>query len=499
MVWSILRSSKERGGNVLYVDHLWGQPVVGHAVRSGRLRAITGGALLGALAIVASFLASASAYASSTYIVDGTNPSCSDTAVGAGSASQPFCTIAGAAKKAQPGYTVSVIAGTYSGTAVNPANSGTAGSPITFTASPGVTISGGTKAFALSGKNYIVISGFTITGTSSYGIYVSGGSNDTVSGNTLTGTGSHAIYLSGGGNNTVSGNTESRAGTPQQGLSAYGIWLKNESQDQVKGNITHDNSAHGIYLSGTTTGALVQGNTSYHNAYQWERNANGINDIAPGNSIIGNVTYANEDSGINIYTGGDNALVAENVTYGNGDHGIDDLNVTGGRLIGNTVYGNCSDGINVEGTSSNYLIENNISDNNATGAEVKPTIVNYSPYKTCAQRRKGNIGVYDQTAPGTTTADYNLAYQTGSAPDFIWGTASYTSRQGICQATGQECHGNVADPRFVNAGAGDFRLTAGSPAIDQANTAASGQQPTDILGVSPYDDMGAYEYAGGGS
>ena len=471
---------------------------VDRAARSGRRRTLAAGTLLGTLAIGASFLTSASAYASSNYTVDGTNPSCSDTATGAGSAAQPFCTIGAVAKKAQPGDTVSVIAGTYTGTSVNPAISGTAGSPITFAASPGVTISGGTKAFALSGRNYIVISGFTITGTSSYGISVSNGSNDTISGNAITGTGSHAIYLSGGGNNTVSGNTESYAGTPQQGLSAYGIWLNNETGDLVKRNVTHDNSAHGIYLSGTTTGALVAGNTSYHNAYQWERNANGINDIAPGNSLIGNVTYANEDSGINIYPGGDSALVADNVTYGNGDHGIDDLNVTGGRIIGNTVYGNCSDGINVEGTSSNYLIENNISDNNATGAEVQPTIVNYSPYKTCAQRRNGNIGVYDTTAPGTTTADYNLVYQSGSAPDFIWGTASYTSWQASCNATGQECHGNVADPLFVNAGAASFQLTAGSPAIDKANTAASGEQPTDILGVSPYDDLGAYEYTGGG-
>ncbi len=473
-------------------------PVVGRAARSGRRRTLAAGTLLGALAVAASFLTSASAYASSNYIVDGTNSSCSDNGSGAGSAAQPFCTIAAAAKKAQAGDTVSVIAGTYTGTGVNPTNTGVAGSPVTFAASPGVTISGGTKAFALSSKNYIVISGFTITGTSSYGISVSNGSNDTISGNTITGTGSHAIYLSGGSNNTVSGNTESYAGTPQQGLSAYGIWLNNETGDLVKGNVTHDNSAHGIYLSGTTTGALVKGNTSYHNAYQWERNANGINDIAPGNSLIGNVTYANEDSGINIYPGGDSALVAENVTYGNGDHGIDDLNVTGGRIIGNTVYGNCSDGINVEGTSSNYLIENNISDNNATGAEVKPTIVNYSPYKTCAQRRNGNIGVYDTTAPGTTTADYNLVYQSGSAPDFIWGTATYTSWQAICNATGQDCHAIVADPQFVSAGAANFQLTAGSPAIDKANTAASGEQPADILGVSPYDDLGAYEYAGGG-
>ena len=103
---------------------------------------------------------------------------------------------------------------------------------------------------------------------------------------------------------TISSNTESFAGTPITS-SAMGIYLSNLNGGLVQGNITHDNSAHGIYLTGTTTGVTVQGNTSYHNAYQYQRNANGINDIAPGNSIIGNVTYANEDSGINIYTGGE--------------------------------------------------------------------------------------------------------------------------------------------------------------------------------------------------
>ena len=86
------------------------------------------------------------AYASTTYTVDNTG-SCSDTT------GTPFCTIAAAAKKAQPGDTVLVNAGTYPATSVTPANSGTPGSPITFTANQGVTITGGAagmRAFALS-------------------------------------------------------------------------------------------------------------------------------------------------------------------------------------------------------------------------------------------------------------------------------------------------------------------------------------------------------------
>ena len=457
---------------------------------SKRLRAASWSGLFGAVLAVG-VLTGGAAYASTTYVVDNTNPACSDT--GSGTSSQPFCTIAAGAKKAVAGDTVVVSAGTYAGTSVNPTNSGSAGSPITFSANPGVTINGGTRAFALSSRNYITIRGFTITGTSSYGISVSGGSNV-----------------------TIASNTESFAGTPVTSP-AMGIYLSNLNGGLIQGNITHDNSAHGIYLTGTTTGVTVLGNTSYHNAYQYQRNANGIDDIAPGNSIIGNVTYANEDTGINIYTGGDNALVANNVTYDNGDHGIDDFNVTGGRIIGNTVYYNCTDGINVEGTSGNYDIENNVSMNNATGAVINPTpiVPNPStgqPYTNDCKRRIGNIGVYD-SAPASTTANDNLVYQSGAGAWYTWGGVTYNTLSALQSATGQEASGKFANPLFVNASAWNLQLSAGSPAIDSANSLASGEQSTDILGNSRVDDpntantgnpsgsyydRGAYEYQPGG-
>jgi parallel beta-helix repeat protein len=476
-------------------------------VRTSRVAGLRGkfvrrGALTGTAALAA-FLTTMAvgtpANAATTYVVNSASSACSDT--GSGTPAQPFCTIAAAAKVAHAGDTVQIFAGTYSGTAVNPANSGTAGSPITFAAQPGVTISGGTSAFALSSRNYIDVSGFSISATSSAGISVSNGTNDIIANTIIAGTGSYGISISGGSNDTVSGNTESFAGTPQT-QPAAGIYLHNLNGGLVQGNVTHDNSAHGIYLTGTTTAVLVEGNTSYRNAYQYERNANGIDDIAPANSLIGNITYANEDTGINIYTGGDNALIADNVTYGNGDHGIDDYNVTGGRIINNTVYGNCTDGINVEGTSGGYTIEDNVSMNNATGAVINPTPIlqtNGKPdYTNLCNRRVGNIGVYD-SAPATSTADYNLVWQSGTGAEYSWAGTTYSTQAALYAATGQEQHGTVANPGFVNAAAANFQLTSGSPAIDKANTSVSGHQPTDILGVSPYDDMGAYEYASAGS
>jgi parallel beta-helix repeat protein len=463
-------------------------------VSKRRPRRLQGLALLAALALLAlsapaaaseqTRAATASQSSATVYVVDNTAANCSDT--GPGSAVQPFCTIAKGGQVALSGDTVLVRAGAYAGTSVNPANSG-----VTFSANPGVTIQGGPSAFVISGRSNVVVSGFTISGTSSYGISVSGGSSV-----------------------TISSNTESYAGTPIANP-ASGIYLNNVAGGVVSNNVTHDNSAHGIYLNGSTTGVLVKGNTSYHNAYQYVRNANGIDDVAPGNTIIGNLTYDNEDSGINIYPGGNNALVAGNVSYHNGDHGIDDYNVSGGRLTGNTIYYNCTTGINVEGSGGNYLVENNISMNNATGAVINPTPIAINPstgqpyYTNSCNRRYGNIGIWD-SVPATSSADYNLVYQSnGSSPEYVWAGVTYNTAQALYTATGQEAHGIFADPLFANPAAWNFQLTGSSPAIDSADSLASGEQSLDLLGnprvddtlvpntgnpAGSYYDRGAYEY-----
>ena len=116
------------------------------------------------------------------YYVDNTNGSCSDAAMGTTPAT-PFCTIGHAASIAAAGDTVQVLAGSYDET-VNGANSGSAGLPITYTAAPGVSLTSTTSnAFRITSKSYIVVDGFTITGTAAQGIYVSGSNNITISNN----------------------------------------------------------------------------------------------------------------------------------------------------------------------------------------------------------------------------------------------------------------------------------------------------------------------------
>jgi parallel beta-helix repeat protein len=425
----------------------------------------------------------------STWYVGPVN--CSDT--GPGTPSNPFCRLSTGANRAiSPGDSVQVLAGTYTGPMTFMA-SGTAGAPITFAADPGVLISGGGNGIVASSKSYVATNGFSVTGTTGYGISVSGGSNVTVSNNTVT-----------------------SAGRPISGQIKAGIYLSGVTSSLVSGNVSHDNSDHGISVVSSSTGVVVSSNTSYHNANQYHRNAAGINVTAAGNSVVGNITHDNEDSGINVYPGGNNTLVAANLTYNNGDHGIDDYNVTGGRVVGNTVVGNCTTGINVEGTSGNYTVANNVAVDNAVFV-VNPTPI--SPpgaYTNDCNRRHGNIGIWD-SAPPSTTADTNLVWLTVTGKQYYWNGTAYNTLSSLQAASGQETAGQFADPLFADPSNWDLRLTEGSPAIDSADSGASGAQPSDVLGnprvddpnvpntgtgPRPYDDRGAYEFqpgAGGGT
>src|SRR5579864_213380 len=444
-----------------------------------RRRAMVAASLAIALVPAMGAVGPAAVAAGNTYYVNNAI-TCSDS--GSGTTILPFCTIGKGAQVAQAGDTVDVVGGTYAGTAVNPTNSGASGSPITFTASGGVTISGGTDAFAISGRSYIVVNGFTVTLTTGAGISVSSSNNITISNNTVTSAGVRTSSTT----------------------TARGIQLSGTTSSLVTHNTSDNNSDHGIYLAAGSANNTVSFNEASLNAEGWQRNANGIGAIdtgTTGNVLIGNVVHDNEDSGLQFYTGANNGVAVDNVSYNNGDHGIDNLNVTGGVLTGNTVYHNCTSGINVEGTSGNYTIENNIAVDNA----VYPAYMGIS-----CSRRTGNIGIYD-SAPTGTIADYNLVNLTTSGALYVWAGTAYSTIAALHTATSQEAHGLQADPKWVNPAGWNLHLTEGSPAIDSANSGAPSEPTTDAdgnprvddpltpnTGAGPrtYDDRGAYEYLG---
>ena len=411
-----------------------------------------------------------------TFYVDRTMSTCSDN--GSGTVTAPFCTITKGVSKLTPGSTLYVGNGAY-GESIKPTVSGTSSAGLLITAWPGrspVIGAGVADGVYVSGRSYITISDLTFTGTTGDGIYVSNSDHITIAGNTVT-----------------------FSGQPAKSQTAHGISLRASTASLVTGNTSDQNSDHGILLTSGTTSSTVSYNETSWNANGWQRNANGIDVISAGNTIIGNIAHDNEDSGLQFYPGGDNNLATLNVLYNNGDHGIDDFSVTGGRLIGNTVFHNCTTGINVEGTSGSYLVANNIAVDNAV----------YPAYRgiSCS-RRNGNIGIWD-SSPSSTTVDHNLVWLTKPGAMYVF-KSSYTSLSSMQAATGQERAGVQADPNFMSSSTGDFRLTEGSPAIDRADSGVPGEQSADILGnprvrdlnvtntfaAGPrqYDDLGAYEF-----
>lgn len=413
------------------------------------------------------------AQAATVRYVDQNNTRCSNTGVGTSTA--PFCSISAAAKVATAGDTVQVRSGTYVEN-VQPTNSGTPAAPITFQSAPGasVTLSGQIHGFTVSAKSWIVITGFTVTHTTDYGIYLKNSAHLTLRGNRVTAVGA-----------------TDAAGSKQ------GIYLVGTTDSLVEANTTDHNTDTGIYLTTGATGNTIRGNQSFSNARVYTRAATGIDVRAPNNVVDGNVVYGNEDSGIQLYNGGNGTVVTRNLSYQNGDHGIDVLNSTGTVVVGNTIYKNATSGINFEGStgtpaSSGATVANNISVDNAITSTTT----------------KGNIRVDDKSKTGTTL-NYDLVSMSAGGIMMTWGTKTYTTLSAFNTASAQEDHGLQTDPKWVAPTSGDFHLKNASAAIDSADSTAPQEPPTDLdgkvrvddpetadIGVGPrtFDDRGAFEY-----
>jgi len=409
--------------------------------------------------------------APTTLFVDQSNPNCSNS--GTGSVSQPFCTIGASGGKVVPGVTVQVAAGNYPEKVS--VKSGTADQPVLYTAAPGAAVTvgaGQADGFVASAKSYVTINGFNVTQTTSYGIDVSSGSSNVV----------------------VSNNNVGYAGTPASGLTKYGIRVSGSTDSVVKGNIVHHNSDSGIAVVGSSSRIQVMNNNTYANARGYARAAAGIRVAdATDNTVAGNITHDNEDSGVESYPGAANTLIYDNVSYDNGDHGFDNFGTTNQRIIGNTAYHNVTAGINVEGNSSGAVVENNVSVDNGLN----------SP------RTHSDIRIERGSTTGAVV-DYNLVWLTKNDVLYIWDSTNYSTLAAFKAASGQGAHEIWADPKWRDVGARDFHLTWASPAVDSADSSVRGQAAGDVEGTAriydpfvsdtgagprTYDDRGAYELA----
>ncbi len=389
----------------------------------------------------------AGAAAATTLFVDRNNAGCSDT--GPGTAAVPFCTIRRAGSVAIAGQTVSVAGGTYGGD-IAIAHSGTASAPITFNPAPGasVTVQGGTNGFKVSGRTFVTIAAFAVTGTTGAGIAVQDSSGIVLVADHVT-----------------------RSGQPVDGRTESGIELDGTSSSLLFWNTTDHNSDAGVALSGGANNNLIVANLSFANARGYVRAAAGF-DVrnGSGNLLTANVSHDNEDSGFNVWTDSASTRLTNSTAYANGDHGIDVHNASGATVVGNTVVGNVDSGIEVT-TSTGTTIANNVSVDNGIN----------SP------RTSGNLRV-DASSAGTTSIDDDLVFLRVAGVMVDWAGTRYSSLAAFRTATGRESHGVQADPRFVAASSGNFHLRAGSGAIDGANSSAPAQPASDADNRTRYDD-----------
>jgi parallel beta-helix repeat protein len=351
-----------------------------------------------------------------TLFVNRSTHICSD--AGPGTAARPFCLIGEAAAVARPGQRVVVASGTYN-EVVTVRRSGTRQAPIVFSAAPNanVVLSGrvrgqpenGAAGFHVWGKHWVTVNGFDITYAKHYGIDVQNSSHIRLTDNHV-----------------------SRSGAPKLGFGQSGIYLEHVSDSLVSENTIEHNTNYGINVVGGSTRVVIEGNVSFDNARGYERAASGIRLYAsPGNSLLANVVYGNEDSGIELdHSRG--AVIRRNVSFENGDHGFDVYQSPGATITNNVAYSNMTTGIDVEGDSSGATIARNASVENGVGGP----------------GNRANIRV-DSNSTGGTTMDYDHVHL--STPDtvVVWNDVGYTSLAAFADATGQEVHGTQAAPAWT--------------------------------------------------
>lgn len=402
-----------------------------------------------------------------TYYVDNGNPAASD--AGPGTSAFPYRTISAAVtQRGGAGTTILVLPGTYR-EQVTVSASGASGSPFVIEAQGAVTVdaTGNTYGFRLSGRSWVTIRGFTVTRASDKGVYASSSSNSFTLQDCV-------VTLCGG----------------------QGAQLSGSSNGLIEGNEIAKNGDHGIVLTSGVTATTVRGNYSHDNARPTERAANGIYLYgSSGNRLESNRVGSNQDTGFQVNSSSNNNVFLQNVSWNNGDHGYDHLSSSGNRHVGDIAYGNYKDGFSFEGNAPGGQVYNCIAVNNGLTSG------------------HFDLWVDDQSSSGFAS-DYNVIWNSTNQSPIKFRSTTYSSIATFNAATGQDAHSTQANPRFVNAAAGDFHLLSGSPAIDAASSSVSQWPATDAAG-SPrvddpgtpntgsgpvtYADRGAHEFGGGGT
>lgn len=395
-----------------------------------------------------------------------------------GTTDAPWRTLQFAVDKIAPGDTILVRSGTYAGFRIG--SSGTAAAPKTIMADTGATVKINTPSAVNMHQSNVevelfgsivtdwVIDGFEIANGPKYGVDIRNTKRITIRDN----------YV----HDSV----------------ATGIFTAFSDDPVIENNHSSNNGEHGIYQSNSGDRPIVRGNTLDHN-YACGVHMNGDVSMQPGDGLISN------------------AVIENNVIFENGRGGGSAINLDGvmdSVIRNNLAYENHASGISMyaidgaAGSSRNQFLNNTFvmaSDSRwvvnipaSSGRKAQPT----------GNRIQNNILYTPRTDRGSIQID------TGSATGFFSDDNAVVNRFTVnggkkvitlaqWRAYGYDKRSILVTPAdlFVNPAANDYRLKAGSVAIDKG--AAQTLVTKDIAGTARPQglnwDLGCYEYVANGT
>ena len=278
-----------------------------------------------------------------------------------------------------------------------------------------------------------------------------------------------------------------------------GIFLAFSSHPTIENNESAFNTEHGIYDSNSADYPTIRGNRSHHN-YGGGIHMNGdysskcpcgttVRDGIISFAVVeNNVLYENGapngGSAINA-DGVDDSVFRNNLLYSNHAFGISLFSTDGSHGSSrNKVYNNTI----VQAIDGRWCL--NIPKSKGNGGSPVGNVAKNNVFYT-ERADKGAIDVYS-TSAGVLTSDYNAVVDRFSTN----GGTSVTSTLAQWRAFGYDLHSFVstATALFVNPAGNDYRLAAGSPAID-TGTNLSPDVVADIVGT-PRPQRTAYDVGG---
>jgi parallel beta-helix repeat protein len=395
-----------------------------------------------------------------------------------GTSAQPWRTLQHAVDAIAPGDVILVRAGTYVGVRIED-NSGTAAAPKTLMAEPGARPlinapspqDSHNSLIEVEDSSYWVIDGFEAANAPQSGIDIRVTDHITVR--------NCVVY-----------------GSDPAGRHS-GIFLAFSDFPVIENNESFNNSEHGVYHSNSGDHPVIRGNRFHHNG---------------GCGIHVNGDFSMGGDGIVSF-----GVFEDNVIYENGTiFGGSGLNFDGGSdgiIRNNLLYNNHAGGISLyandggEGSSRNLVYNNtivmhpdgrwniNIPANETFDGAVRPEptgnkIKNNVLYHANANR--GSFTVYGRAVAGFES-DYNVVMNRFTADD-----GSSTMSLAAWRALGYDAHSITSTPAalFVDPANDDYRLRAGSPAIDAGTTLAEAADDREGQPRSVPYDIGADELDG---